>query len=115
MFHREQRQPKDASGAGGLCATAYLRVGAEVAYQRRAEVAMASENSYKIYIVSVFYLIFRLILETIGIFYSSKIEIYRHRRKKIAECQLQTSVEFFQKIIDVISHLCNEMRMNSQL
>ncbi|XP_011305641.1 paired amphipathic helix protein Sin3a isoform X4 [Fopius arisanus] len=50
MFHREQRQPKENSGAGGLCATAYLRVGAEVAYQRRAEAAMASENSYKIYI-----------------------------------------------------------------
>ncbi|XP_015113100.1 paired amphipathic helix protein Sin3b isoform X4 [Diachasma alloeum] len=50
MFHREQRQPKESSGAGGLCATAYLRVGAEVAYQRRAEAAMATENSYKIYI-----------------------------------------------------------------
>ncbi|XP_063987548.1 paired amphipathic helix protein Sin3b isoform X4 [Diachasmimorpha longicaudata] len=50
MFHREQRQPQESSGAGGLCATAYLRVGAEAAYQRRAEAAMASENSYKIYI-----------------------------------------------------------------
>lgn len=53
LFQREQRQPKESSGAGGLCATAYLRLGAELSYQRRAEKAMADENCFKIYIVSV--------------------------------------------------------------
>ncbi|KAK0096562.1 hypothetical protein PV326_005141 [Microctonus aethiopoides] len=50
LFQREQRQPKENSGAGGLCATAHLRVGAEMAYQRKAERAMAEENCFKIYV-----------------------------------------------------------------
>lgn len=54
LFQREQRQPKESSGAGGLCATAYMRIGAEMAYQRKAEKAMAEENCFKIYIVSKF-------------------------------------------------------------
>ncbi|XP_012142995.1 SIN3 transcription regulator family member A isoform X2 [Megachile rotundata] len=50
LFQREQRQPKESSGAGGLCATAYMRLGAEMSYQRKAEKAMADENCFKIYI-----------------------------------------------------------------
>ncbi|XP_044596895.1 paired amphipathic helix protein Sin3a-like isoform X2 [Cotesia glomerata] len=50
LFQREQRQPKENSGAGGLCTTACLRLPAEMAYQRRAEKAMAEENCFKIYI-----------------------------------------------------------------
>ncbi|XP_046593518.1 paired amphipathic helix protein Sin3b isoform X2 [Neodiprion lecontei] len=50
LFQREQRQPKESSGAGGLCATAYLRLGAETAYQRKAERAMTDENCFKIHI-----------------------------------------------------------------
>ncbi|XP_034946100.1 paired amphipathic helix protein Sin3a isoform X2 [Chelonus insularis] len=50
LFQREQRQPKENCGAGGLCATAHLRAGAEMAYQRRAEKTMAEENCFKIYI-----------------------------------------------------------------
>ncbi|XP_043281981.1 paired amphipathic helix protein Sin3b isoform X2 [Venturia canescens] len=50
LFQREQRQLKESSGAGGLCATAYMRIGAEMAYQRKAEKAMAEENCFKIYI-----------------------------------------------------------------
>lgn len=53
LFQREQRQPKESSGAGGLCATAYMRLGAEMSYQRKAEKAMADENCFKIYIVSI--------------------------------------------------------------
>lgn len=53
LFQREQRQSKDNSGAGGLCATACVRLGAELAYQRKAEKAMADENCFKIYIVSI--------------------------------------------------------------
>lgn len=52
LFQREQRQPKENSGAGGLCATAHMRAGAEMAYQRKAERAMAEENCFKIYVVS---------------------------------------------------------------
>lgn len=54
LFQREQRQPRESNGAGGLCATAYQRVAAEMAYQRRAEKAMAEENCFKIYIVSIY-------------------------------------------------------------
>lgn len=54
LFQREQRQSKEVSGAGGLCATAYMRLGAELSYQRKAEKAMADENCFKIYIVSAF-------------------------------------------------------------
>ncbi|XP_015185785.1 PREDICTED: paired amphipathic helix protein Sin3a isoform X4 [Polistes dominula] len=50
LFQREQRQPKESSGAGGLCVTAYMRLGAELSYQRKAEKAMADENCFKIYI-----------------------------------------------------------------
>ncbi|XP_076678787.1 SIN3 transcription regulator family member A isoform X6 [Andrena cerasifolii] len=50
LLQREQRPPKESSGAGGLCATAYMRFGAEMAYQRKAEKAMADENCFKIYI-----------------------------------------------------------------
>ncbi|KOC65559.1 Paired amphipathic helix protein Sin3a [Habropoda laboriosa] len=50
LFQREQRQQKESSGAGGLCATAYMRLGAEMSYQRKAEKAMADENCFKIYI-----------------------------------------------------------------
>ncbi|KYN12810.1 PREDICTED: paired amphipathic helix protein Sin3b isoform X1 [Trachymyrmex cornetzi] len=50
LFQREQRQPKENSGAGGLCATAYMRLSAELSYQRKAEKAMADENCFKIYI-----------------------------------------------------------------
>ncbi|XP_051176886.1 paired amphipathic helix protein Sin3a isoform X2 [Leptopilina boulardi] len=50
LFQREQRQPKESGGAGGLCITAYLRIGAEMAYHRKAEKAMAEENCFKIYI-----------------------------------------------------------------
>ena len=64
LFQREQRQPKENSGAGGLCATAYMRVGAEMAYQRRAEKDMAEENCFKIYIVSIFDKIKFKILQT---------------------------------------------------
>lgn len=59
LFQREQRQSKESSGGGGLCATAYMRLGAELSYQRKAEKAMADENCFKIYIVStleIFYL-----------------------------------------------------------
>lgn len=55
LFQREQRQPKENSGAGGLCATAYMRLSAELSYQRKAEKAMADENCFKIYIVSNFF------------------------------------------------------------
>lgn len=54
LFQREQRQAKENSGAGGLCATAYMRLGAELSYQRKAEKAMADENCFKIYIVRIF-------------------------------------------------------------
>lgn len=54
LFQREQRQPKENSGADGLCATAYVRLSAELSYQRKAEKAMADENCFKIYIVSNF-------------------------------------------------------------
>jgi len=54
LFQREQRQPKESSGAGGLCATAYMRLGAELSYQRKAEKTMADENCFKIYIVCIF-------------------------------------------------------------
>ncbi|KYM94387.1 Paired amphipathic helix protein Sin3a [Cyphomyrmex costatus] len=50
LFQREQRQPKENSGAGGLCATAYMRLSAELSYQRKAEKTMADENCFKIYI-----------------------------------------------------------------
>ncbi|XP_012225740.1 paired amphipathic helix protein Sin3a isoform X3 [Linepithema humile] len=50
LFQREQRQSKESSGGGGLCATAYMRLGAELSYQRKAEKAMADENCFKIYI-----------------------------------------------------------------
>ncbi|KAG7188436.1 hypothetical protein KM043_008080 [Ampulex compressa] len=50
LFQREQRQAKESSGAGGLCATAYMRLSAELSYQRKAEKAMADENCFKIYI-----------------------------------------------------------------
>ncbi|XP_020279862.1 paired amphipathic helix protein Sin3b isoform X2 [Pseudomyrmex gracilis] len=50
LFQREQRQPKENNGAGGLCATAYMRLGPELSYQRKAEKAMADENCFKIYI-----------------------------------------------------------------
>ncbi|TGZ43780.1 Paired amphipathic helix protein Sin3a, partial [Temnothorax longispinosus] len=50
LFQREQRQPKENNGAGGLCATAYVRLSAELSYQRKAEKAMADENCFKIYI-----------------------------------------------------------------
>lgn len=53
LFQREQRQPKDSSGAGGPCVTAYLRLGSEIAYQRKAERAMTDENCFKIHIVSI--------------------------------------------------------------
>lgn len=54
LFQREQRQPKESSGAGGLCATAYMRLSAELSYQRKAEKTMVDENCFKIYIVSLF-------------------------------------------------------------
>lgn len=54
LFQREQRQPKESSGAGGLCATAYMRLSAELSYQRKAEKTMVDENCFKIYIVSFF-------------------------------------------------------------
>ncbi|XP_071557175.1 paired amphipathic helix protein Sin3a isoform X1 [Temnothorax nylanderi] len=50
LFQREQRQPKENNGAGGLCATAYVRLSAELSYQRKAEKLMADENCFKIYI-----------------------------------------------------------------
>lgn len=53
LFQKEQRLPKDSTGAGGPCSTAYLRVGAELAYQRKAEKNMQDENCFKIYIVSL--------------------------------------------------------------
>lgn len=53
LFQREQRQSKENSGSGGLCATAYMRLGAELSYQRKAEKTMADENCFKIYIVSI--------------------------------------------------------------
>lgn len=39
-------------GAGGPCVTAHTRVHAEAAYQRKAELALADENCFKIFIVS---------------------------------------------------------------
>lgn len=68
LFQKEQRQPKEISGGGGLCATAYMRLGAELSYQRKAEKAMADENCFKIYIVSafeIFYLIHRYNFDTV--------------------------------------------------
>jgi len=65
LFQREQRQPKENSGAGGLCATAYMRLSAELSYQRKAEKAMADENCFKIYIVSNFFKIFDLFTVTV--------------------------------------------------
>lgn len=53
LFQREQRQPKENSGAGGLCITALTRLGPEFSYQRKAEKLMADENCFKIYIVSI--------------------------------------------------------------
>ncbi|XP_058806955.1 paired amphipathic helix protein Sin3a isoform X2 [Phymastichus coffea] len=50
LYQKEQRQPKESTGTGGLCSTAYLRVPAEVAYQRKAEKLMAEENCFKVYI-----------------------------------------------------------------
>ncbi|XP_023245695.1 paired amphipathic helix protein Sin3a isoform X2 [Copidosoma floridanum] len=50
MFQREQKQPKESCGAGGLCSTAYLRAAYEAAYLRKAEKLMAEENCFKIYI-----------------------------------------------------------------
>lgn len=52
LLHREQKQPKESCGAGGLCASAHQRAAAETAYQRKAEKAMSDENCFKIYIVS---------------------------------------------------------------
>lgn len=46
LLQQEQRR----GGAGGLCNTAHQRVAAEVAYQRRAEQALADENCFKIYV-----------------------------------------------------------------
>lgn len=65
LFQREQRQPKENSGAGGLCATAYIRLSAELSYQRKAEKAMADENCFKIYIVSNFFKMFDLFTITV--------------------------------------------------
>lgn len=53
LFQKEQRQSKESSGAGGLCATAYMRLGVELSYQRKAEKTLADENCFKIYIVSL--------------------------------------------------------------
>lgn len=43
---------KMRAGTGGPCATAYQRVGSEAAYQRKAELLLAKENKFKIFIVS---------------------------------------------------------------
>ncbi|KAG8324932.1 Paired amphipathic helix protein Sin3a [Homalodisca vitripennis] len=40
-------------GAGGLCATANTRAHAEAAYQRKAELALADENCFKMFIYKV--------------------------------------------------------------
>lgn len=50
LLQQEQRR----GGAGGLCSTAHQRAAAELAYQRRAEQALADENCFKIYVVSMF-------------------------------------------------------------
>lgn len=50
LLQQEQRR----GGAGGLCGTAHQRAGAELAYQRRAEQALADENCFKIYVVWMF-------------------------------------------------------------
>jgi paired amphipathic helix protein Sin3a len=46
LLQQEQRR----GGAGGLCSTAHQRIAAELAYQRRAEQALAEENCFKIYV-----------------------------------------------------------------
>ncbi|XP_069703690.1 paired amphipathic helix protein Sin3a isoform X2 [Periplaneta americana] len=46
LLQQEQRR----GGAGGLCSTAHQRNAAELAYQRRAEQALADENCFKIYV-----------------------------------------------------------------
>jgi len=51
LLQQEQRR----GGAGGLCSTAHQRIAAELAYQRRAEQALAEENCFKIYVVCFFY------------------------------------------------------------
>lgn len=51
LLQQEQRR----GGAGGLCGTAHQRAAAELAYQRRAEQALAEENCFKIYVVSMFF------------------------------------------------------------
>lgn len=43
LYLRESRR----GGAGGLCATAHNRAAAEMAYQRKAEAALADENCFK--------------------------------------------------------------------
>lgn len=48
MFQEEQKK----GAAGGACSQAAHNLAAEMAYQRRAEQALAEENCYKIYIVS---------------------------------------------------------------
>lgn len=50
LLQQEQRR----GGAGGLCSTAHQRAAAELAYQRRAEQALADENCFKIYVVCMF-------------------------------------------------------------
>uniref|UniRef100_A0A1B6LK83 Paired amphipathic helix protein Sin3a n=1 Tax=Graphocephala atropunctata TaxID=36148 RepID=A0A1B6LK83_9HEMI len=40
-------------GAGGLCTTANLRFQAEAAYQRKAELALADENCFKMFIYKI--------------------------------------------------------------
>ena len=50
LLQQEQRR----GGAGGLCSTAHQRIAAELAYQRRAEQALAEENCFKIYVVCLF-------------------------------------------------------------
>ncbi|XP_046399694.1 paired amphipathic helix protein Sin3a [Ischnura elegans] len=53
LLQREQRRAASnggLSGAGGLCSNAHRNAPFELAYQRRAEHALAEENCFKIYV-----------------------------------------------------------------
>lgn len=76
LFQREQRQSKESIGAGGLCVTAYMRLGAELSYQRKAEKAMADENCFKIYIVSRHFMINADYIIT-KVYFLSKLKFYQ--------------------------------------
>lgn len=58
MYLKENRR----GGAGGLCVTAFQRAGVEMSYQRKAESALADENCFKIFIVSICSILFYFVM-----------------------------------------------------